>query len=269
MFAPGGVSYGAIDDRGNPLIKQLFENPDISAGASHLAEVRSVIKRAFFEDLYIIRQELKSHVSASEQLLRDQQRGILLAPLKRQETEWFTPQTERELDLMAEMGMLDDMPPEVAEAGGLYQLIYDNPLATARMAGEASAFYTMLQGVSPIMQLNPEQTVPQFFREYPFERTVERAWQDPRRSGELRRDRRGKAGRRRQRPGACRQGEPARSGRRGLEDRQEFRAGGRGGAHARRRGGGVGGSGRRHCPPLEGVKASTSVASCGAFASGC
>jgi hypothetical protein len=58
--------------------------------------------------------------------------------LKRQETEWFTPQTERELDLMNEMGMLDDMPPEVAEAGGLYQIIYDNPLATARKAGEAA-----------------------------------------------------------------------------------------------------------------------------------
>jgi hypothetical protein len=171
MFAPGGVSYGAIDDRGQPLIKQLFENPEISAAAQHLAEVRDVIKRAFFEDLYIVRQQLKSHISASEQLLRDQQRGILLAPLKRQESEWFTLQTERELDLMAEMGMLDDMPPEVKEAGGLYQIIYDNPLATARMADQASAFYTMLNGVTPLLQMDPKQ-VPAFFREYPFNRVL-------------------------------------------------------------------------------------------------
>jgi hypothetical protein len=109
-----------------------------------LAETQNVIKRAFFEDLYIVRQELKSHISATEQLQRDAQRGIMLAPLKRQESEWFTLQTERELDLMNDMGMLDDMPPEVMEAGGDYQIVYDNPLANARAAQGAQAFYTLL-----------------------------------------------------------------------------------------------------------------------------
>jgi hypothetical protein len=104
-----------------------------------------VIQRAFFEDLYIARQELKSHISGSEQLIRDAQRGILLAPLKRQENEWFTPQVERELDLMGEMGLLDDMPQEVRDDGGWFQTEYDNPLAIARKASEASAFYNDAQ----------------------------------------------------------------------------------------------------------------------------
>jgi hypothetical protein len=172
MYSPGGVSYGAIDDRGNALIKQLFDSPDITQAIQLLAETQGVIKRAFFEDLYIVRQQLKSHVSASEQLIRDQQRGILLAPLKRQETEWFTPQTERELDLMSDMGMLDDMPMEVREEGGLYQIVYDNPLATARRAGEASAFYTVLNGMGPLLQLDPEGGAKSFFREYPIDRVL-------------------------------------------------------------------------------------------------
>lgn len=171
-YSPGGISYGAIDDRGTPLIKQLLDNPDISSGLTLLSDTQNVIKRAFFEDLYVVRQELKSHISASEQMIRDQQRGILLAPLKRQESEWFTPQTEREIDLMAEMGMLDDMPMEVREAGGLYQIIYDNPLANARMAGEAAAFYQMLNGYTPIMQASPEVAVKAFFREYPPDRVL-------------------------------------------------------------------------------------------------
>jgi hypothetical protein len=171
MYAPGGVSYGAIDDRGNKTVQQLLENPDISAAASLLAETQKVIQRAFFEDLYIARQELKSHISASEQLIRDAQRGILLAPLKRQENEWLTPQVDRELDLMNEMGMLDDMPMEVREEGGLFQTEYDNPLGVARRASEASAFYNVLSGVAPLMQLDPS-TVKQFFREYPFERVL-------------------------------------------------------------------------------------------------
>jgi hypothetical protein len=172
MYAPGGISYGAIDDRGNPLIKQLLDNPDISAGAQLLGETQKVIQRAFFEDLYIARQELKSHISASEQLLRDAQRGVLLAPLKRQENEWFTMQTERELDLMNDMGMLADMPEEVREAGGLYQVVYDNPLASARKAAEASGFYTMLAQLAPMMQLNPAQASAVLFREFSFERVL-------------------------------------------------------------------------------------------------
>jgi hypothetical protein len=172
MYSPKGITYGALDDRGNPLIKRLWDDPDINPGIQLLADTQKVIQRAFFEDLYIARQALKSHISASEQLIRDQQRGILLAPLKRQETEWFTLQTERELDLMAEMGMLDDMPIEVREDGGNFQIVYDNPLATARRAGEASAFYTMLANLAPLLQLDPQQTVPVLFREYPFSRVL-------------------------------------------------------------------------------------------------
>jgi hypothetical protein len=172
MYAPGGISYGAIDDRGNPLIKKLLDDPDISGAAQLLAETQKVIQRAFFEDLYIVRQELKSHISAAEQLIRDAQRGIMLSPLKRQENEWFTLQVDRELDLMNDMGMLDDMPVEVREEGGLFQIEYDNPLAIARNASEAAAFYETLNGLTPLMQLSPEQTVPAFFREFPFERVL-------------------------------------------------------------------------------------------------
>jgi hypothetical protein len=62
MFSPGGISYGAIDDRGNALIKRLWDDPDIQPGLQLLADTQAVIKRAFFEDLYIVRQELKSHI---------------------------------------------------------------------------------------------------------------------------------------------------------------------------------------------------------------
>jgi hypothetical protein len=172
MYAPGGISYGAIDDRGNPLIKELLEQADISGPAQLLAETQKVIQRAFFEDLYIVRQELKSHISATEQLQRDAQRGIMLAPLKRQESEWFTLQTERELDLMNEMGMLDDMPVEVQDEGGVYQIVYDNPLATARAAQGAQAFYTLLAQVTPLMQIEGSTAIEDFTREYPMSRVL-------------------------------------------------------------------------------------------------
>jgi hypothetical protein len=146
--------------------------PDLAPGLQLLQDTQAVIKRAFFEDLYIIRQQLKSHISATEQMQRDQQRGIMLAPLKRQETEWFTPQTERELDLMAEMGMLNDMPQELKDGGGLYQTIYENPLSRARKAEQAGGFYQMLAGVAPLIQMDPENNAKEFLQSFPFERVL-------------------------------------------------------------------------------------------------
>ncbi|HEV2746422.1 MAG TPA: portal protein [Allosphingosinicella sp.] len=172
FYAPRSVSYGGLDDRGNPTVRRMFEDPDISAAMKLLEDTRGVIKRAFFEDLYTVRQDLKSHITAFEMMDRAQQRGLLLAPLQRQETEWLTPMAHRELDLMNEIGLLDDMPPEVAEAGGLYQTIYENPLARARKAEGAAGFYNMLNGLSALMQLDPVNTVPEFFRRYPFGKVV-------------------------------------------------------------------------------------------------
>jgi hypothetical protein len=172
MYSPGGVTYGAIDPRGNAMIKRLWDDPDIGPALELLREVRGLIGRACFQDLYMIRDEVKSHVSAFERMTRDQQKGIMLAPLKRQETEWFTPLAAVELDLMAEMGMLDDMPREVAEAGGLYQIVYDNPLNRSRKAAAAAGFYGMLDGLGVLFQLNPE-AVQEFFRKYPFARVLD------------------------------------------------------------------------------------------------
>lgn len=171
-YVPGGVTYGAIGDRGNMLIQRLFDNPEIGPALQLLQETRSAIKRAFFEDLYSIREEQKTHVTAADVMDRMQQRGVLLAPLQRQETEWFTPLAAREFDLMEQMGLLDDMPPEVAEAGGLYQVKYENPLSRARKAEGAAGFYQMLQGVTPLMQMDPQNTVAAFFRSYPFDKTL-------------------------------------------------------------------------------------------------
>ena len=172
MYQPGGVTYGAIDPRGQQMIKRLWEDPDIGPALELLREVRGIIGRACFQDLYMIREEVKSHVSAFERMTRDAQKGVLLAPLKRQETEWFTPLSAVEIDLMNEMGMLNDMPPEVVEAGGLYQLIYDNPLNRARKAAPAAGFYAMLDGLATLMQTNPA-TVEEFFRKYPFAKVLD------------------------------------------------------------------------------------------------
>lgn len=171
FYEPGGVSYGAIDMRGNQLVKPLFEGVDLAQPLVLQERTRQIIDRAFFADLYSIRDEQKTHVSATDVMDRAQQRGVLLAPLARQQPEWFTIMAQRELDLMHDMSLLDDMPPELAEAGGLYQIEYENPLTRARKAEEAGGFYQMLQGVAPLMQQDPSLYA-EFKREYSFPRVL-------------------------------------------------------------------------------------------------
>lgn len=170
-YSPGGTSYGAIDARGNRLVQPLFDGGDPAAAQALLNQCHMVIDRAFFADLMLVNQPLKSHVNVPDILERTQEKGILLAPLARQESEWLTRMADREIDLMAEMGLLDDMPPEVREAGGAYQIRYENPLSRAIKAEQASGFYSMLQGVTPLVQAKPE-LIDAVLRKFPFEKVV-------------------------------------------------------------------------------------------------
>ncbi|MGF7151316.1 hypothetical protein FHS96_004979 [Sphingomonas zeicaulis] len=171
QLTPNGVTYGGLDDRGNQMVRAMFDGADLNDALQLQERTAALVDRAFWNDLYLVNQELKSHVTAVDIMERKAETGVLLAPLGRQETEWLNPQTDREIDLMWEMGLLDDMPPEVVEAGGLYQLGYDNPLARVQKAQSAGGFYRLLEGVTPIISARPEM-LDQFLSIYPFEKLV-------------------------------------------------------------------------------------------------
>jgi hypothetical protein len=165
-YSPRGVTYGGLNDRGEKMLQPLFDGADIGPAMQLQQRVTQIIDRAFFSDLFLINQELKSHVSATDILERSQEKGVLLAPLARQETEWFSPMSDREIDLMGELGMLDDMPPEVIEAGGAFQCRYENPLARQQKSEQAAGFFRMLQQITPVAQAAP-QLIGEFLTLYP------------------------------------------------------------------------------------------------------
>lgn len=172
QYFAGGITYGGVRN-GERTVMPMFEGIDLSEARELLQDTRAIIQQAFFNDLFLVQQgELKSHVSAAAIMERAQEKGVLLAPIGRQETEWFGPLADRELDLMGEMGLLDDMPGEVREAGGAYQLRYENPLARAQKAEQAGGFYQMLQGVTPLIQAKP-QLIDEFLARFPFDKLVE------------------------------------------------------------------------------------------------
>lgn len=170
-FSPHGITYGALDSRGQRMVAPLMEGADITQALVLQQRVQGVIQRAFYNDMLRILQEQKTHLIQADVMEQLQEKGVLLAPLGRQETEWFSPMAEREIDLMAEMGLLNDMPPEVAEAGGVFQLRYENPLARAQKAEQAAGFFRTLQGVTPLIQAKPA-LIDEFLARFPFDQVL-------------------------------------------------------------------------------------------------
>jgi hypothetical protein len=175
-YAAHQITYGAIDHRGNRRLVPLLEGADMSGSIQMLEKLQGLIDRAFFVDMLQIRQDLKSHVTDSQLYQREEEKGILLSPLAQQETEWFSPMLDREIDLMDEMGEFEDMPGEVAEAlaggMGLLDVTYDNGLSRAQEASAAAGYFRMLEQLATVFQIDPS-ALHEFTAKYPFAKVLD------------------------------------------------------------------------------------------------
>lgn len=171
-YAAREITYGAVDRRGNRMVQPLFEVGDMQGALAIQAMLYKTIDHAFFRHLLASNQDLKSHVTDGQLYERLQEKGELLSPLSRQESEWFTPMLDREIDIMAtQLGEFDDMPREVIEAGGARGVTYDNPLNRALRATQAGGYFRALDKVVAVAQYRPE-SLDDFFREYPLSKAI-------------------------------------------------------------------------------------------------
>ncbi|ARS27620.1 portal protein [Sphingomonas sp. KC8] len=155
QLKPNGLTTGAVNSRGELLVKALATAGETGGAMALLEMCHNNEDAIFLVDLFEIGREAKSHVSAAAIMERSGEKGMLLAPtMGRQEVEFFAPLVDREVDCMADMGALDDMPPELIEAGGRFQIRYDTPLTRAMRSEEASGFFRTVEGVAPIAQVD-------------------------------------------------------------------------------------------------------------------
>ncbi len=173
-LGPWGITYGGLDESLRPRLQRLMEQPDMTDAAVLHAEIRAIYRKGFFGDLLQLRREMKTHVSATRIMEEIAEKGVLLAPLANQETEWFAPMLDVELDLMGEEGELDDMPPALAEYFGRgmgVRVKYDNPLRQMMLAAEAAGYLRTAEQVSVLAQFD-QDAVPMFKREYPLDKVI-------------------------------------------------------------------------------------------------
>lgn len=148
------LNHGYVDSNGRPMALPFTTNAKVDFGMDMMSAMREAINDAFLVTLFrILVQE--PQITATEAMLRAQEKGQLLAPtMGRAQAELLGVVTERELDILAANGALPPMPLSLIKAGGTYKTEYQSPLNQAQRAGVGVAILNTLQAVTPLAQID-------------------------------------------------------------------------------------------------------------------
>lgn len=154
---PNALNHGYVDDQGRARAIPFQTNGRVDIGLDMMNQRREAINDAFFVTLFRILVE-EPQITATEAMLRAQEKGQLLAPtMGRMQTEFLGPLTDRELDILGHAGALPPMPPQLQEymqSQGDVDIEYQSPLNLAQKAGEGMAIMNTLQAIAPLAQID-------------------------------------------------------------------------------------------------------------------
>lgn len=149
------LNYGYVDQNGRPMAIPFQTQGRVDIGLDMMNQRREAINDAFYVTLFRILVE-EPQITATEAMLRAQEKGQLLAPtMGRIQGEMLGPITEREIDILAASGALPPMPQELIDAGGEVRIEYQGPLNQAQRASVGIGIMNTLQGVTPLAQIDP------------------------------------------------------------------------------------------------------------------
>lgn len=151
---PGRAVKGMVTPDGKPLAMPLDTRARIDIGMERSEQKRKIINDAFYITLFQILAETPQ-ATATEILIRQQEKGALLAPTMGREQEVLSLQIQREIELLSNNNALPVMPPELIEAGGIVEIEYTSPLAKAQKAEEGVAIMRTVENAGVFAQFDP------------------------------------------------------------------------------------------------------------------
>ena len=153
---PGGLNPGGVNRNGQAMMQPFSTGARVDINETKMEQRRTAIDDAFLVTLFQILVETP-RMTATEALIRAQEKGMLLTPtMGRQQSEALGPQIERELDLLMFHRILPPMPPELVEAGGDYEIVYDSAMSRMARAEELVGVQRTMELLAPFAQINPE-----------------------------------------------------------------------------------------------------------------
>jgi hypothetical protein len=153
---PSALNFGGVNEQGQQLVHPLITNARIDIGEAMMDQRRKVINDAFLVTLFQILVDAPQ-MTATEAMLRAQEKGALLAPtMGRQQSEFLGPMIEREIDILAKAGALPPMPQTLMDMGGIVEIEYVSPLNRAQRSEDGVAILRTLESLASLAQINPK-----------------------------------------------------------------------------------------------------------------
>lgn len=153
---PRSINRGALSADGAELVRPLSIGANMPITLEMISQTRETINQAFLVTLFQILVETPQ-MTATEAMLRAQEKGALLAPVMgRLQSELLGPLVQAELDILAGAGALPDMPPELEAFDDIVADIdYTSPLARAQKSDEGVAILRLLEDAAAVGQFDP------------------------------------------------------------------------------------------------------------------
>lgn len=151
----GALNYGMLTRDGQPLVVPLESKSNFEIGKELMDLESQAIHDPF---LTSVMQILAQHpdMTATEALIRAQEKGILIAPaMGRQQSEFLGPEIVREIDILHHSRMLPPPPRQLLESGMGLKIEYTSPLSKLMRAEEAQTIATSVQGLSQMAAVRP------------------------------------------------------------------------------------------------------------------
>lgn len=155
QMQPRALNYGYLNDAGEPLMQALRHEGELAVGLEMIQDRRELVNDAFGIKLFQILVD-RPNITATEALLRAQEKGQLLGPtLGRQQSEFLSVMIERELDILSMAGVLPPMPEQLMESGGAIAIEFKSPLNKLQRSDDAVGIIRTIEALSPMANIDP------------------------------------------------------------------------------------------------------------------
>ena len=153
----GAFLHGAIGMNGEQLLRPLDLGQRKQDGFILLEQLQSRINDAFNLSLFQVLNDGNPQMTATEVLeRRDEKYTLLAGELHQISGELFPDLIARELEILNLQGKLPEMPEELAEVGGVYDIQYESPFARMFGVEESKTINEIIATAMNYSQVSPE-----------------------------------------------------------------------------------------------------------------
>ncbi|MCM1324663.1 MAG: portal protein [Acetobacter sp.] len=155
LGSAGAVIRGGLDNQGKPAAVSMQYGNNLAITVEMQREVRAAIERAFLVPLFQSLTQSKQ-MTATEVEKRELEKSMLLAPMcERISAEWLTGNIERELDILSNYGVLDEVPEELMYEGAI-AIEFESPAVHLQTSEAIMGLYRTIEAASTLAQVNPQ-----------------------------------------------------------------------------------------------------------------